>query len=60
MDEELRSLITERKRKRYQYSGYSSVRLSNRYVERLLFEEYEDHITLQLIEIDNTHYGNKK
>ncbi len=45
---------------RYQYSGLSSVRLSNSYVHRLIFEEKEDKITLKLIEIDDTHYGNKK
>ena len=45
---------------RYEYSGYSSVRLDNRFVHRLIFEELEDRITLKLIEIDNTHYGNKK
>lgn len=47
-------------RLRYEYSGLSSVRLSNRYVHRLIFEENEDKITLKLIEIDDTHYGNKK
>ena len=46
--------------KRYLFSGLSSVRLDNRYVHRLLFEEKEDKITLKLIEIDDTHYGNKK
>ena len=45
---------------KYKYSGISSVRLDNRYVHRLLFEEKEDMITLKLIEIDDTHYGNKK
>lgn len=45
---------------RYEYSGYSSVRLDNRFVHRLIFEEMEDRITLKLIEIDDTHYGNKK
>ena len=45
---------------KYEYSGKSSVRLDNRYVHRLIFEELEDKITLQLIEIDDTHYGNKK
>ena len=45
---------------RHGYSGLSSVRLDNRYVHRLLFEERDDHITLKLIEIDDTHYGNKK
>ena len=44
---------------KYEYTGLSSVRLSNRYVHRLLFEEKEDQITLRLIEIDDTHYGNK-
>ena len=45
---------------RYNYSGFSSVRLSNRYVHRLVFKEYEDGIQVELIEIDDTHYGNKK
>ena len=44
----------------YGYSGLSSVRLDNRYVHRILFEERDDKITLKLIEIDETHYGNKK
>ena len=45
---------------RHSYSGFSSVRLSNRYVHRLIFLEYEDRITLKLIEINDTHYGNKR
>ena len=45
---------------KHELSGLSSVRLSNRYVHRLIFEEKEDLITLKLIEIDETHYGNKK
>lgn len=44
---------------KYQYSGFSSVRLSNRYVHRLLFTESENGIEVQLINIDDTHYGNK-
>ena len=44
---------------KYEYAGLSSVRLSNRFIHRLLFEELEDCITLKLIEIDDTHYGNK-
>lgn len=44
---------------RYQYSGKSSVRLSNRYVHRLIFTEDNDELTILLLEIDNTHYGNK-
>ena len=47
-------------RLKFEYSGLSSVRLDNRYVHRLLFEEKEDRITLRLIKIDDTHYGNKK
>lgn len=38
----------------------SSVRIMNNRVERLLFIENEDGIEIILIEIDNTHYGNKK
>ena len=45
---------------KYQYSGYSSVRLSNRYVHRLLFTESEDGLKVDLIQIDDTHYGNEK
>ena len=44
---------------KYGYSGKSSVRLSNRYVHRLIFEEKEDGLALILIEINDTHYGNK-
>lgn len=45
---------------KYGFRGWSSVRLSNSYVHRLLFEELDDPIGLKLIEIDKTHYGNKK
>ena len=38
----------------------SSVRIMNGRVERLLFEELEDGILIELIEINQTHYGNKK
>lgn len=38
----------------------SSVRIVNGMVERLLFYETDDGIEVELIEIDNTHYGNKK
>lgn len=37
-----------------------SVRLVNGLVERLLFTETDDGIEVELIEIDSTHYGNKK
>ena len=46
-------------RLRYNLSGYSSVRLSNSYVHRLLFTESEDGLKVELIQIDNTHYGKK-
>ena len=45
---------------RHEWSGYSSVRLSNRYVHRLIFKEIEDRLEIQIIDIDDTHYGNKK
>ena len=38
----------------------SSVRLANGLIERLLFTETEDGVEVELIEIDSTHYGNKK
>lgn len=38
----------------------SSIRLVNGMVERLLFVETDDGIEVELIEIDSTHYGNKK
>ena len=44
---------------KYQYSGMSSVRLSNSFVHRLLFRETKDGLEVTLIEIDDTHYGNK-
>ena len=44
---------------KHQYSGFSSVRLSNRYVHRLLFIESQNGIEVRLIKIDDTHYGNK-
>ena len=44
---------------KYRWSGYSSVRLSNRHIHRLIFTETPDGIEVRLIDIDNTHYGNK-
>ena len=44
---------------RHLLSGYSSVRLSNRFIHRLIFRETPDGLEVQLIHIDNTHYGNK-
>lgn len=37
----------------------SSVRVINGRVERLLFREIEDGIEITLIELDNTHYGQR-
>ena len=46
-------------RLKYNMGGYSSVRLSNRYVHRLIFKEEQDGIKIEMIKIDDTHYGNK-
>ena len=45
---------------KYQIEPLSSVRIVNGMVERLLFTETDDGIEVELIEIDSTHYGNKK
>lgn len=45
---------------KYECAGYSSVRLSNRYVHRLIFKEIEDRLEIHIITIDDSHYGNKK
>ena len=45
---------------KYMKGPLSSVRLVNGMVERLLFTETEDGIEVELLEIDSTHYGNKK
>ena len=37
----------------------SSVRVMNGRVERLLFREYEDGIEISIIEMDETHYGQR-
>ena len=39
--------------------GMSSVRVMNGRVERLLFHEYNDGIEISLIEMDETHYGQR-
>lgn len=38
----------------------SSVRIANGFIERLIFSETDDGIEIELIEINDTHYGNKK
>ena len=45
---------------KYQKEPKSSVRLVNGMVERLLFTETDNGIEVELLEIDSTHYGNKK
>ena len=44
---------------KHEWSGYSSIRLSNRFVHRLIFMETPEGLEVELIEIDRTHYGNK-
>lgn len=38
----------------------SSVRVMNGRVERILFRETQEGLVITIIELDNTHYGNKK
>lgn len=45
---------------KHQAEPRSSVRIRNGYVERLIFVESEEGIEVELLEINNTHYGNKK
>lgn len=47
-------------RLKHQYSGKSSVRLCNGFVHRLIFTEHLNGVKVELLEIDDTHYGNKK
>lgn len=54
------SFLHYEKLKYQQKEPLSSVRLVNSLVERLLFKETKDGIEVELIEIDSTHYGNKK
>ena len=54
------SFLHYEKLKYPQKEPLSSVRLVNSLVERLLFKETKDGIEVELIEVDSTHYGNKK
>ena len=45
---------------RLRHRPESSVRIDNGRVERLIFTEHEEGIEVRLIEIDSTHYGNKR
>jgi len=42
------------------YRPESSVRIIPNRVERLLFTEHDDGVEVRLIEINSTHYGNKR
>ena len=45
---------------RLRHNDLSSVRIMNNRVERLLFRELENGICITIIELNTTHYGNKK
>ena len=45
---------------KYERSGLSSVRIKYNRVERLIFREINDGVEIIVIELDDTHYGNKK
>lgn len=46
---------------KHEYSGKSCVRpFGNKRVERLIFTENDNKIEITILELDNTHYGNKK
>lgn len=47
-------------RLQHDYSGFSSFRVGNEYVERIICREHTDYIELTIIKLDDTHYGNKK
>ncbi len=42
------------------HKNISSIRIANNYVERLIFNEIENGIEIIILELNNTHYGNKK
>ncbi len=45
---------------KHERQGQSSVRIVNGRVERLIFRESEDGIAIDLLEINDTHYGSKR
>ncbi len=47
------------KKLKHQYSGKSCVRVMHNRVERIIFKELENGIVINILELDNTHYGNK-
>lgn len=54
------SFLHYEKLRYYKEPNSSSVRIMNGRVERLIFKETEDGIEITIIEINETHYGNKK
>lgn len=45
---------------KHQYSGCHSVRIRYDWVERLIVKEADGGITIEMLEINTDHYGNKK
>lgn len=45
---------------KYNMSGKSSIRVLKNCVERIIFREYENGIRIEILDLDDTHYGNKK
>ncbi len=41
-------------------NGMSSIRVVNGMVERILFREFDGGISIKVLSLDDTHYGNKK
>ena len=41
-------------------NGKSSIRVVNGMVERILFREFEGGISITVLSLDDTHYGNKQ
>lgn len=41
-------------------NGLSSIRVVNGMVERIIFREFEGGIRITVLDLDDTHYGNKK
>ena len=41
-------------------NGKSSIRVVNGMVERILFREFDGGISITVLSLDDTHYGNKK
>lgn len=41
-------------------NGLSSIRVVNGMVERIIFREFDGGISITVLSLDDTHYGNKK